>query len=101
MGAKNDHTNVFTPNVSVITNVGSDHMDQLGNTSEEICLNKAHIIKQNIPVVVGENMPLQIVREFAAPLNAPVHVITPDSPKDTFFEINSKMARYVYIYIYI
>lgn len=54
MGGRLDSTNVITPEVSVITNIGWDHMDFLGNTLEAIAAEKAGIIKPNVPVVIGE-----------------------------------------------
>ena len=54
MGGRLDSTNIITPEVSVITNIGLDHMQFLGNTLEAIAVEKAGIIKQNIPVVIGE-----------------------------------------------
>lgn len=54
LGGRLDSTNIITPLVSVITNIGWDHMNLLGNTIEEIALEKAGIIKENIPVVIGE-----------------------------------------------
>lgn len=54
MGGRLDSTNVITPLVSVITNIGMDHMKFLGNTLKEIAGEKAGIIKPGIPVVVGE-----------------------------------------------
>jgi dihydrofolate synthase/folylpolyglutamate synthase len=54
MGGRLDSTNVVNPEVSVITNVGWDHMDFLGNSLEAIAGEKAGIIKPGVPVVVGE-----------------------------------------------
>lgn len=54
MGGRLDSTNVITPLVSVITNIGLDHTQFLGNTLELIAGEKAGIIKPNIPVVIGE-----------------------------------------------
>ncbi|HRW89531.1 MAG TPA: Mur ligase family protein, partial [Flavobacteriales bacterium] len=54
MGGRLDSTNVVTPEVSVITNVGWDHMQFLGDTLESIAGEKAGIIKTGVPVVVGE-----------------------------------------------
>lgn len=54
MGGRLDSTNVITPEVSVITNIGWDHMDFLGNTLEAIAGEKAGIIKPGVPVVIGE-----------------------------------------------
>ena len=54
LGGRLDSTNVITPELSVITNIGWDHMNLLGNTLEEIAGEKAGIIKPGVPVVVGE-----------------------------------------------
>jgi dihydrofolate synthase/folylpolyglutamate synthase len=54
LGGRLDSTNVITPLLSVITNISFDHMNLLGNTLPEIANEKAGIIKQNIPVVIGE-----------------------------------------------
>jgi dihydrofolate synthase / folylpolyglutamate synthase len=54
LGGRLDATNVITPLVSVITNIGFDHMNLLGNTLESIATEKAGIIKKNTPVVIGE-----------------------------------------------
>jgi dihydrofolate synthase/folylpolyglutamate synthase len=57
MGGRLDSTNVITPEVSVITNIGLDHTQFLGNTISKIAREKAGIIKPNIPVVIGETVP--------------------------------------------
>lgn len=54
LGGRLDSTNIITPILSVITNIGYDHMQMLGNSLAEIAFEKAGIIKSNIPVVVGE-----------------------------------------------
>ncbi len=54
MGGRLDSTNIVTPLVSVITNIGLDHTQFLGTTLQEIAREKAGIIKKNIPVVIGE-----------------------------------------------
>ena len=54
LGGRLDSTNVILPELSVITNIGYDHMNLLGNSLQEIALEKAGIIKKNIPVVIGE-----------------------------------------------
>ena len=57
MGGRLDATNIITPLVSVITNIGLDHTQFLGNTLESIAFEKAGIIKPTIPVVIGEYTP--------------------------------------------
>ncbi|NLN26384.1 MAG: bifunctional folylpolyglutamate synthase/dihydrofolate synthase [Bacteroidetes bacterium] len=54
MGGRLDSTNVIRPEVSVITNIGLDHTQFLGNSPAEIAAEKAGIIKYKIPVVIGE-----------------------------------------------
>lgn len=57
MGGRLDSTNVITPLLSVITNIGLDHTQFLGDTLEKIAAEKAGIIKTGIPVVVGQTQP--------------------------------------------
>ncbi|SOU86411.1 bifunctional folylpolyglutamate synthase/dihydrofolate synthase [Tenacibaculum dicentrarchi] len=54
LGGRLDSTNIITPEVSVITNIGLDHTQFLGETLPEIAYEKAGIIKENTPVVIGE-----------------------------------------------
>lgn len=58
LGGRLDSTNIITPIVSLITNIGKDHTEILGNTLEEIAREKAGIIKRQIPVVISEFHPL-------------------------------------------
>ena len=57
LGGRLDSTNIVTPVLSVITNIGLDHCDMLGDTLAEIAFEKAGIIKPRVPVVVGESHP--------------------------------------------
>jgi dihydrofolate synthase/folylpolyglutamate synthase len=57
MGGRLDATNIITPLVSVITNIGLDHTQFLGNTLEAIAFEKAGIIKPKIPIIIGEYTP--------------------------------------------
>ena len=57
LGGRLDSTNIVTPVLSVITNIGLDHCDMLGETLPEIAFEKAGIIKPCVPVVVGESHP--------------------------------------------
>jgi len=54
LGGRLDSTNIIVPEVSLITNIGLDHTDMLGDTLEKIAVEKAGIIKQNVPVVISE-----------------------------------------------
>ena len=57
LGGRLDSTNILTPLLSVITNIGIDHTEFLGNTLAEIAAEKAGIIKQHTPCVIGETHP--------------------------------------------
>jgi dihydrofolate synthase/folylpolyglutamate synthase len=54
MGGRLDSTNIITPVISVITNIGHDHMEFLGSTLAAVAGEKAGIIKEGVPVVIGE-----------------------------------------------
>ena len=54
LGGRLDSTNIITPEVSVITNIGLDHTQFLGNTLKEIAFEKGGIIKPHVPVVIGK-----------------------------------------------
>ncbi len=54
LGGRLDSTNVLTPEVCLITNIGLDHTDLLGDTIEKIAKEKAGIIKYQVPVVIGD-----------------------------------------------
>ena len=57
LGGRLDSTNIITPLLAVITNIGRDHMNLLGNTLPLIAAEKAGIIKPGIPVIIGEHQP--------------------------------------------
>lgn len=75
LGGRLDSTNIITPELSIITNIGWDHMNLLGDSLEEIAFEKAGIIKQAIPVVVGETLPetKPVFEEKASMMEAPLH----------------------------
>src|SRR4030095_4366594 len=57
LGGRLDSTNIILPELSVITNIGWDHMNILGDSLETIATEKAGIIKPGVPVVIGEVLP--------------------------------------------
>ncbi|KAF2333254.1 bifunctional folylpolyglutamate synthase/dihydrofolate synthase [Flavobacterium daemonense] len=75
LGGRLDATNIITPLVSVITNIGLDHTQFLGNTLEAIAGEKAGIIKPNVPAVIGEytNETQPVFLEKAEANNAPIY----------------------------
>ena len=74
LGGRLDATNIILPEVSLITNIGFDHIHILGNTLPEIAEEKAGIIKANIPIVISESQreTNQIFFNKANSLNAPI-----------------------------
>lgn len=79
LGGRLDATNICEPELCVITRIGLDHCDWLGNTVEEIAAEKAGIIQPNVPVVLGANAPevVAVVRARANEVGAPF-VFAPD-----------------------
>ena len=75
LGGRLDSTNVIHPELSIITNIGWDHMALLGNTLPEIATEKAGIIKSDTPVVISEVIPetKPVFEQKAASLNAPIY----------------------------
>jgi dihydrofolate synthase/folylpolyglutamate synthase len=77
LGGRFDATNAVTPLVAVVTRVGLDHMQLLGNRIEDIAREKAGIFKAGVPAVVARAQPpeaLAVLREEAARRGAPFHV---------------------------
>jgi dihydrofolate synthase / folylpolyglutamate synthase len=74
LGGRLDSTNIITPELSIITNIGWDHMNLLGDTIEKITMEKAGIIKTGVPVVIGEiqTETRPLFEEVANKKNAPV-----------------------------
>jgi dihydrofolate synthase/folylpolyglutamate synthase len=68
LGGEIDSTNVVTPLISVLTSIGMDHMDYLGDTLEAIAGVKAGIIKENVPVITSSDRPevLKVIEDRAA-----------------------------------
>ncbi|MDW8344521.1 MAG: folylpolyglutamate synthase/dihydrofolate synthase family protein [Verrucomicrobiae bacterium] len=81
MGGRLDATNIVIPLVSVITTIGFDHQQYLGDTLEKIAAEKAGIIKPGIPCVTGvrDPGPLQVIRDIAAARGSPLTIITEPS----------------------
>ncbi|MCK5279952.1 MAG: bifunctional folylpolyglutamate synthase/dihydrofolate synthase [Cyclobacteriaceae bacterium] len=74
LGGRLDSTNVVTPIVSLITSIGLDHTDMLGETLPEIAFEKAGIIKEDVPVVISESQHeiTKVFKRKAHELNAPL-----------------------------
>ncbi|MEN8119284.1 MAG: folylpolyglutamate synthase/dihydrofolate synthase family protein [Bacteroidota bacterium] len=55
MGGRLDSTNIICPELSIITNISKDHTQFLGDTIEKIAIEKAGIVKENVPVIIGQS----------------------------------------------
>ncbi len=64
LGGRLDSTNILTPLLSIITNISFDHTQMLGETLPKIAVEKAGIIKPNIPVVIGEKQEEEVIKIF-------------------------------------
>ena len=73
LGGRLDATNICVPEICVITKIGLDHCDWLGDTVEKIAAEKAGIIKKGIPIVLGKNDPavIAVVKTRAGEVGAP------------------------------
>ncbi len=76
LGGRLDSTNILKPELSIITNIGWDHMNLLGDTLEKIAFEKAGIIKEDVPVVIGEviNETLPVFEQTAKQKKAPLFI---------------------------
>lgn len=74
LGGRLDSTNVIQPELSIITNIGWDHMNLLGNTKTLIAGEKAGIIKARTPVVIGESLPetREVFENKSSEMQAPI-----------------------------
>lgn len=77
LGGRLDSTNIINPDLSVITSIGLDHCDLLGDTLDKIAFEKAGIFKRGMPVVIGETMPETepVFRKRFAEVNASVEAV--------------------------
>lgn len=85
LGGRLDVVNVIDPDIAVITNIGLDHVDWLGDTIEKIAFEKAGIIRPNIPVIFGGNQPLpQAIQDKVLESNANLYALN----RDYFYQLN-------------
>ncbi|SEH57691.1 dihydrofolate synthase / folylpolyglutamate synthase [Halobacillus karajensis] len=80
LGGKYDSTNIITPVLSIITNIGHDHMNILGSTVEEIAEEKAGIIKDTIPVITGVHQmeAKRVISDKSKECDAEIYVLGKD-----------------------
>ncbi|UHA74364.1 bifunctional folylpolyglutamate synthase/dihydrofolate synthase [Paenibacillus sp. 481] len=77
LGGRLDVTNIVTPIVSIITNIGHDHTDILGDTIEQIAAEKAGIIKPGVPIVSAVEQPeaIEVIRRKAAECSSSLYLM--------------------------
>ena len=95
LGGRLDCTNIITPILSVITNIGLDHVQFLGNSLEQIAMEKAGIIKHGVPVVIGETTPetRMVFQAVAEECQAPI-VFAEDHQQILSASIDTKGIEY-------
>lgn len=100
MGGRLDSTNVVTPLMSVITNIGYDHTQFLGNTLDKIASEKAGIIKPGIPIVIGQTQEetTPVFRQKANELNSPLFFADQNITINTQAEHSDKIIFDIYHY---
>ncbi len=98
MGGRLDATNVLLPDVSVITNIGPDHSEYLGETIVEIAREKAGIIKPSVPLVTSTTRPeaLSVLEKYAKDSRSDIHVYGRDF-KSTLNSMDDKHLVFDYI----
>ena len=97
-GGARDSSNIVDPIVSVITSVGLDHMHLLGNTVEEIAIEKAGVIKDSRPCVIGANAPQELLRKIAQERNSEAFFIekAASGERINFIQENSKITQRIF-----
>ncbi|KXG11493.1 Folylpolyglutamate synthase [Anoxybacillus sp. P3H1B] len=104
LGGRFDSTNIIYPLLSIITNIGYDHMHILGETLEAIAFEKAGIIKPGVPVITAVEQPeaLQVIKERAAEAKAKAYILDRDFTAADFepietgeqFSVETPFAQY-------
>ena len=95
LGGRLDCTNIITPLVSVITNISLDHTQLLGNSLEQIAMEKAGIMKKDVPAVIGETTPeTRMVFEAVAQETGTPITFAEDNPEVLKAELTKNGYQY-------
>ncbi|CAI2369606.1 unnamed protein product [Moneuplotes crassus] len=94
IGGLSSSTNVVDSDFAVITSIGLDHKNVLGVTEKHICRDKAGIIRQNIPFVVGPTIPLDIIEPICKIHNSKLVVV--DEKNENFVTLNQSISYALY-----
>lgn len=95
-GGTRDSSNIVDPVVSIITSVGLDHMSLLGNTIEEIAIEKAGVMKPNRVCVIGPNTPQELLLKIGQEKQCRVIPVTSSGENLNFIQENSKITEKVF-----
>ncbi len=95
LGGRLDCTNVIHPLLSIITNISFDHTQFLGNTLESITREKAGIIKENIPCLIGEDNPVTrpVFEQIASERHAPLYFAQNHPTNNICFQLKGNYQR--------
>lgn len=91
LGGRLDATNILLPELSIITSIGFDHMEILGYSLEAIALEKAGIIKNNIPILIGPRVPFETIRTVVEHTQSEIFRV--EGNFSTFDMENSSIAK--------
>lgn len=91
LGGRLDSTNILEPILTIITTIGFDHMNILGDTIEKIAFEKAGIIKSGIPLITGveQNSALSVITEKAEKMKADVKILNKDFYESNRLSVNT------------
>lgn len=93
LGGSLDSTNIITPEVSVITSIGFDHISLLGSSLTDIAREKAGIMKPGRPVVLGPNVPVSLLKEIAGKVGAPCINVPAAGDFESADQENTRIAQ--------
>lgn len=91
LGGRLDATNIVTPVLSIITSISLEHTDILGDTIDQIAIEKAGIIKEGVPIVLGPHAQLGVIKEIAKHKKSPL--ITVSGHFNNFIEENTAIVK--------
>ena len=94
IGGWSSQTNIADANYAVITSIGLEHCDILGKSEARICRDKAGILRENIPLVVGPTVPLDVIQPICKHYNSKLICIQPKD--ESFITCNKEISLAVY-----
>jgi dihydrofolate synthase/folylpolyglutamate synthase len=93
IGGKMDATNIIDRNLlAIITAIGLDHCNLLGDTKEEITIQKCGIIKNRCHTLIGPSVPIKVVQTICKRMNSQMHECDPQSKDTPFWKVNESIV---------